>query len=118
MTVEKQRPRRARHLQRAIDERVARRFEDLGGEPAAPEQRAQVLRIAPDVRAVRGNIGNREWLEQLADDLLLMRVAPTRSSRSCGTVDSGRCASNDVPDDKSRAQLTLLRIQSTPPRTE
>ena len=82
VTVEEQRPRRARHLQLAIDERIAGRFENLGREALARQQGAQVLGVAPDVRAVRRDVRNREQLEQLADDLLSDAPRPTRDARA------------------------------------
>src|SRR4029453_3739194 len=78
VAIEEYRSRGAGDVERAINERIAARFEDLGGKSSSPEQTAQVLGVAPDVRAVGGDVGNRERLEQLTDDLFLMRVDVSR----------------------------------------
>ena len=76
VAVEEQGRRRARHTKIAVDQRVARRLEDLGRETARREHAAEVFGIATDVGAIGGDVRDREQIDQLADDRLLMTVNP------------------------------------------
>jgi hypothetical protein len=76
--VEKHRACGARRVQGAVDERVAGRLEDLGGETMPAQHRPQMVGVPADVRLVSGDVRDRQQLEQLGNDLFLMRADPCR----------------------------------------
>jgi hypothetical protein len=81
VAVEQHRPGGARHAQLAVDERVARRLQQLGLEAAAGQQTLEVLGVTADVRAIRGDVRNRERLDELTHDGRLVRLDPPRHRR-------------------------------------
>ena len=76
VAVEQQRSRRPRHGELAVDERVAARLEQLRLEAARGEHAAEVLGVAPDVGTIRGDVGYRQQVDELLDDLRLVRRHP------------------------------------------
>ena len=72
MRVEKDGARRSRRPQLRKNERVAAGLEDLDREPALEKQVAQQVGVAPDVVAIGSHIRNRQQLDELADDRLLV----------------------------------------------
>ena len=76
MSVEQQRPRGRGNLQLSVDEGIAGSFEQFGGKSASFEHRAQVIRVAADVLPIRGDVWNGEQLDELTDDLSLVRGDP------------------------------------------
>ncbi len=72
MRVEQNRALSARDGKCGKDERVSVRLEHLDVEAAPLKQRAQQIGVASDVWAIGRDVGNREQLDELAEDLRLM----------------------------------------------
>ena len=78
VAVEEHRSRGSRHVERAVDERVACRLEHLRRKSVSREHGLEVIRITADVRLVRRDVRYRQRFQQLVDDLALVRPDPGR----------------------------------------
>jgi hypothetical protein len=76
VAVEEDRPAGSGHLQIAEHQGIAVRLEELRGEAATRQHRAQMLGVAPDVLAVGRHVGDGQQFQQLADDDGLMPRDP------------------------------------------
>src|SRR5687768_2816428 len=94
---------RARHAELCEHERITVGFEDLRGEAALREQSAQQVRITPNVRAVGGDVGNRQQLDKFAHDCLLMRGDELRNRLALLCRDRHRAEPYEQTDDEHRS---------------
>ena len=74
MRVEEERAAGPGHTKLRKNKRIAAGFEDLRREAAPGEHGPQKVGVAFDVLAVGGDVGNRQQLDELADDGLLVRA--------------------------------------------
>ena len=108
MRVDEQRARGTRALELAPDQRVAGGFEQLRREPAPRQHLLQQRRVLADVFAIRGDVGDREQLHELAHDRLLIGAHPRVHLLRAGRAAIAPRASARLVDAMSDARIFML----------